>query len=403
MAQYLYEAVGKDGKNKKGTIEADSLEKAKDIIHAEGSKIVNISEAGILNKEIKIGGGPKKVPARDMSVFCRQFVSILKAGVSIVTALEMLGDQTENKTLKNAIINIKASVEKGETLTNSMRKEKGVFPNVFLSMVEAGEASGSLEVALERMSTHFEKDAKLKGMIKSALMYPCVLIVVCIAVVVVMLVVVIPNFQSMFDQIGGELPAFTRAVVALSDSLQKNWYIWLACIGGLAVVFTLYKRTDNGARNIARMVMKIPVFGMLGVKNACARFARTLSTLIAAGMPMIEAIEITARTMDNILFREALEEAARQVQRGMVLSQPLKASGLFPSMIMHMLSIGEETGNMEEMLNNAANFYEEEVETTTKQATTLMEPLILVFMAGIVCLLIAAIYGPMMTLYETLG
>lgn len=403
MAQYLYEAVGKDGKRKKGTIEADSLEKAKDMLRADGSSILNISEANLLNQEIKIGGGPKKVPTRDLSVFCRQFVSILRAGVNIVTALGMLAEQTENKTLKAAITNVKTNVEKGETLTGAMKKEKSVFPGIFISMVEAGEASGSLEVALERMSTHFEKDAKLKGMIKSALMYPCVLLVVMIAVVVVMLVVVIPNFEAMFDQVGGKLPAFTVAVVNLSESLQKNWYFWIAGVVAVAVAFITYKRTPQGSRKIAKLIMKVPVFGALTVKNACARFARTLSTLIAAGMPMIEAIEITARTVDNVLFQDALEEAAKQVQRGMLLSVPLKASGLFPPMIMHMLSIGEETGNMEEMLNNAAAYYEEEVEMTTKQATSLMEPIIIVCMAGVVCLLIAAVYGPMMELYNQLG
>ena len=402
MAQFIYEVVTKEGKNKKGTIEADNLEKAKDTLRAEGNTILKLSEAGVLNQEIKIGG-KKSVNSRDLSVFCRQFVSILRAGVNIVTALGMLGDQTESKTLKEAILNIKNSVEKGSSLAEAFKKEKGLFPGILISMIEAGEASGSLEVALERMSVHFEKDAKIKGMVKKALMYPCVLIVVCIAVMVVMLVVVIPNFESMFDQIGGELPGFTKAVVALSESLQKNWIIWIVVIAAVVVAFMMYKRTESGSRTVARIMMKVPVFGMLGVKTACSRFARTLSTLIAAGMPMIEAIEITAKTMDNVLFRDALEEAARQVQRGMALSTPLKASGIFPSMILHMLGIGEETGNMEEMLTNSADYYDEEVELTTQQATALMEPLILIVMAGIVCLLIAAIYGPMMAMYEQLG
>ncbi len=402
MAQYSYEIVGKDGKNKKGNIEANSIEKARDMLRAEGATILKLSEASVLSQDIKIGG-KKKVPARDLSVFCRQFVSILKAGVSIVTALGMMSDQTQNKTLKEAITNIKTNVEKGDTLANSFKKERGVFPGILISMVEAGEASGSLEVALERMSTHFEKDAKIKGAVKKALMYPCILMIVCIAVMIVMLVVVIPNFESMFKQMGGDLPAFTKAVVALSESLQANWIIWIICIAVVVILFNVYKRTESGSRNVAKLFMKVPVFGMLGVKTACSRFARTLSTLLAAGMPMIEAIDITARTMDNILFQDAVEEASRQVQRGLQLSVPLKASGLFPPMIMHMLAIGEETGNMEEMLTNAANYYDEEVDTTTAQATALMEPLVLVFMAGIVCLLIAAIYSPMMSMYDQLG
>lgn len=402
MAQYSYEIVGKDGKNKKGNIEANSIEKARDMLRAEGATILKLSEASVLSQDIKLGG-KKKVPARDLSVFCRQFVSILKAGVSIVTALGMMSDQTQNKTLKEAISNIKTNVEKGDTLANSFKKERGVFPGILISMVEAGEASGSLEVALDRMSTHFEKDAKIKGAVKKALMYPCILMVVCVAVMIVMLVVVIPNFESMFAQMGGDLPAFTKAVVALSESLQANWIIWIICIAVVVILFNLYKRTESGSRNVAKLFMKVPVFGMLGVKTACSRFARTLSTLLAAGMPMIEAIDITARTMDNILFQDAVEEASRQVQRGLQLSVPLKASGLFPPMIMHMLAIGEETGNMEEMLTNAANYYDEEVDTTTAQATALMEPLVLVFMAGIVCLLIAAIYSPMMSMYDQLG
>lgn len=402
MAQFTYEIVTKEGKSKKGTIEADKLEKAKDMLRAEGHTILKLSEAGVLNQDIKIGG-KRSVSTRDLSVFCRQFVSILRAGVSIISALGMMADQTESKVLKEAIYNIKNSVEKGSSLAEAFKKEKGLFPGILISMIEAGEASGSLEVALERMSVHFEKDARIKGMVKKALMYPCVLIVVCIAVMVVMLVVVIPNFESMFDQIGGDLPGFTKAVVALSESLQKNWLIWIGAIAGIVIAFNLYKRTESGSRTVARIMIKIPVFGMLGVKTACSRFARTLATLIAAGMPMIEAIEITARTMDNVLFKDALEEAARQVQRGMALSTPLRASGIFPSMILHMLGIGEETGNMEEMLTNSANYYDEEVELTTQQATALMEPLILIIMAGIVCLLIAAIYGPMMAMYEQLG
>ena len=402
MAQYSYEVVTKDGKNKKGNIEATSLEKARDALRAEGNSILKLSEASILNQDIKIGGA-KKVPSRDLSVFCRQFVSILNAGVSIVSALGMLSEQTGNKSLKEAIMNIKNSVEKGSTLTDAFKQERAIFPGILISMIEAGEASGSLETSLERMSIQFEKDAKIKGMVKKALMYPCVLIVVCIAVMVVLLVVVIPNFESMFDQVGGELPAFTVAVVKLSESLQTYWMMYIAVIVGIVVAFNIYKRTENGSRNVAKIVMKIPVFGMLGVKTQCSRFARTLSTLLAAGMPMLEAIEITARTMDNVLFRDAVEESARQVQRGMALSTPLKASGLFPPMIIHMLGIGEETGNMEEMLTNAANYYDEEVETTTQQATALMEPVILIIMAGIVCLLIAAIYGPMMAMYEALG
>jgi type IV pilus assembly protein PilC len=403
MASFTYEAVTKDGKTKKDNIEADNLEKAKKTLKGEGYIILKIEEASLLTKDINFSFGmKKKVSSRDLGVFCRQFVSILRAGVSIINALEMLGDQTESKVLKPAIKNIKTSVEQGDTLNKAFAKEEGVFPQLLINMIEAGEASGSLETALERMSIHFEKDAKIKGMVKKAMMYPMVLMVVALGVVVLMLVVVIPQFESMFKDIGSDLPPFTKIVVSLSESLKSGWYIYLIVISMIIGAYKLYANSAKGMRVVAGLKLKIPVFGMLITKTACARFSRTLSTLLASGMPLIEAVDITAKTMDNVLFRDALSDAARQIERGVSLSAPLKNSGLFPSMVLHMLGIGEETGNMDEMLTNVANYYDEEVEITTQQATALMEPLIIVVMAVIVSFLIAAIYTPMMSLYDNI-
>lgn len=401
MANYIYEAIGKNGKRKKDQIYADSIDKAKAILKGDGYTVLSISEASLLNKDINLSR-KKKVTSRDLGIFCRQFVSISKAGVNIISALHMLEEQTSNKTLKEAIRNVCDSVEKGETLAGSMRKEK-VFPSLLVNMVEAGEASGNLENCMMKMSLHFEKDARIKGLVKKALMYPCVLIVVMIVVVIVMLTVVIPQFESMFDSIGGELPAFTVAVVAMSEFLQTRWYLLAGALVVAAVVFSAYKKTPNGNRQIAKIVLKLPVFGELVQKQSCSRFANTLSTLLSSGMDMIQAVEITGNTLDNILFREALQEAAKQVQRGVSLSTPLKNAKIFPPMILHMLAIGEETGNIEEMLENCATYYDEEVENTTQQMTALMEPAIIVCMAGVVCLLIAAIYGPMMGLYDQMG
>ncbi len=403
MASYTYEVLTKEGKNKKANIEADTIDKAKALLRSDGYSIIRIEETSVLDKEISFGFKKKKIQPRQMAIFCRQFVSILKAGVSIVVALRMLSEQTENDALKNALKNVCQNVEKGDSLSVSMRKETGIFPSILINMVEAGEVSGSLEVALERMSVHFEKDAKVKSLVKKAMMYPMVLCVVAIGVVVLMLMVVIPQFEEMFDSIDSDLPAFTAAVVGLSESLRAHWYIYIALLGGIIVAYKMYAKTPAGARKVARLKLKIPVLGLLQTKTACARFSRTLSTLIASGMPLIEAIDITAKTMDNILFKDALHEAMRQVQRGMPLSAPLRTSGLFPPMVLHMLGIGEETGNMEEMLTNIANYYDEEVEVTTQQATALMEPLIIIVMAVIVCLLIAAIYTPMVSLYDSIG
>lgn len=403
MAQFSYEAVGLDGKIKKGNIESDSLEKARSLLRNDGLTVVKIGEASVLNRDININLGKKKLKPRDLSVFCRQFLSILKAGVSMISALEMLTDQTENKKLKEGLKSVKDNVEKGDTLSVAMKKQDGLFPPILLNMIAAGESSGSLEVSLERMSVHFEKDAKIKGMVKKAFMYPIVLIFVMIAVVVVMLTFVIPQFKSMFDDIGSDLPAFTKAALALSDSLQNTWYIWLIGIAVLILAYKLYVSTPNGSRVVAALKLKIPVFGSLSVKTACARFARTLSTLMASGMPLIDSINICAKVLDNVLYKDALAETSRQVERGVSLTTPLEKSGLFPSMVIHMISIGEETGSMEEMLTNVADYYDEEVEMTTQQATALMEPIIIVMMALVVCALIAVIYGPMVQLYSDIG
>lgn len=403
MAQFSYEAVGLDGKIKKGNIESDSLEKARSLLRNDGMTVVKIGEASVLNRDININIGKKKLKPRDLSVFCRQFLSILKAGVSMISALEMLTDQTENKKLKEGLKSVKDNVEKGDTLSVAMKKQDGLFPPILLNMIAAGESSGSLEVSLERMSVHFEKDARIKGMVKKAFMYPIVLIFVMIAVVVVMLTFVIPQFKSMFDDIGSDLPGFTKAALALSDSLQNTWYIWLIGIAVLILAYKLYVSTPNGSRVVAALKLKIPVFGSLSVKTACARFARTLSTLMASGMPLIDSINICAKVLDNVLYKDALVETSRQVERGVSLTTPLEKSGLFPSMVIHMISIGEETGSMEEMLTNVADYYDEEVEMTTQQATALMEPIIIVMMALVVCALIAVIYGPMVQLYSDLG
>lgn len=403
MAQFSYEVVGLDGKIKKGNIESDSLEKARSLLRNDGLTVVKIGEASVLNRDININIGRKKLKPRDLSVFCRQFLSILKAGVSMISALEMLTDQTENKKLKEGLKSVKDNVEKGDTLSVAMKKQDGLFPPILLNMIAAGESSGSLEVSLERMSVHFEKDAKIKGMVKKAFMYPIVLIFVMIAVVVVMLTFVIPQFKSMFDDIGSDLPGFTKAALALSDSMQNTWYIWLIGIAVLILAYKLYVSTPNGSRVVAALKLKIPVFGSLSVKTACARFARTLSTLMASGMPLIDSINICAKVLDNVLYKDALAETSRQVERGVSLTTPLEKSGLFPSMVIHMISIGEETGSMEEMLTNVADYYDEEVEMTTQQATALMEPIIIVMMALVVCALIAVIYGPMVQLYSDIG
>ena len=403
METFSYKAVNPAGKDVKGSVEAESKEEATRKIKEQGLVPVSIGKQGALDKDVNIPMFKgKKIPARDMSVFCRQFASILKAGVSVINALEMLAEQTENKKLKEAIVQTQSNVEKGESLSDSM-KLNDAFPSILIDMVRAGEASGSLENSLTRMAIQFEKDAKLKGIVKKAMMYPIVLLCVMIGVIIVMLTFVIPSFMTMFEDLDSELPVTTRAILAMSDSLKNYWYIYILVIVGIVVGIQMYKHTDDGRHNLDKLKLKIPVFGLLQTKTACASFARTMSTLLQAGMPMIDALEISASTMKNVLFYDGLQKVKNGVSLGLPLSNQLKATGLFPPMVVHMVGIGEEAGNVEEMLTNSATYYEEEVEVQTQTLTSLMEPIIIVLMALVVVMLIMAIYQPMIQLYNTLG
>lgn len=403
METFSYKAVDASGKDVKGAVEAESRDEAARKIKEQGFTPVLIAKQGALDKDVNVSFlGKKKIPARDMSVFCRQFASILKAGVSVINALEMLSEQTENKKLQEAIKRTQDSVEKGETLSDSM-KQNEEFPSILVDMVKAGEASGSLENSLTRMAIQFEKDAKLKGVVKKAMMYPIVLLCVMVGVIIVMLTFVIPSFMTMFEDLDSELPVTTKAILAMSNSLKHYWFIYILVIVGIVVGLQLYKRTDAGRHNLDKLKLKIPVFGLLQTKSACASFARTMSTLLQAGMPMIDALEISASTMKNVLFYDGLEKVKNGVSLGLPLSNQLKSTGLFPPMVVHMVGIGEETGNVEEMLTNSAVYYEEEVEVQTQTLTSLMEPIIIVLMALVVVMLILAIYQPMIQLYNTLG
>lgn len=403
METFSYTAVGADGKEKKGTVIAETREDAARSLKDQGLLPMSIGKQSALDKDINFSFGKKGVKVRDLSVFCRQFSSIIKAGVNVINALSMMSEQTENKKLKAAIKNVQSNVEKGETLSSAMRSEGDIFPSLLISMVAAGEASGSLETAIERMAIQFEKDAKISGMVKKAMIYPIILIIVMIGVVIAMMMFVIPNFMDMFEGLDAEMPFMTVMVINMSNFILDRWWLLILIVVGIVFAYKSYYKTDAGRHVIDRIKIKIPVFGVLTVKTACARFSRIMSTLLSAGMPMISAIEIAARTMDNVLFKDALQKVRSGVALGMGFSQQIGVTRLFPAMLVHMVGIGEETGNIEDMLTNVANYYDEEVELATQSVTALMEPMIIIVMAVVVGALVLAIYQPMITLYSTLG
>lgn len=401
MPEYTYKAIDQYGKEKKGNMTVDTIEAVYDTLRVNGMTPVEVGEATIFNREININIG-NPIKPRDLSVFCRQFISMLAAGVTIIDALDMLSEQTENKVLAQGISGVKMEIGKGETLSNAMGNFPKVFPDIMVKMVAAGEASGKLEVAFDRMGTHFEKSAKLKAIMKKAAVYPMMIGLLAVIVIVVMLTFVIPRYSDMFNDLDTELPGLTLMVVAASDFLRYKWYIAIAVVAAVAAGFILFKKSDVGKEIFATISRRAPIFGKLTVKTAAANFARTLSTLIYSGLPMVEALSITAGTMSNVQFRRKVEEAKEEVMRGIPLSEPLLRDKLFPPMIGHMAKIGEETGQLEDMLTKMADYYDEEVEMATQTVLAAMEPMIIMLLAGIVCVLLGSVLAPMLKLYNEL-
>ncbi len=402
MATFAYEAINSDGKLIKGSLEADNVDRARDSVKAQGLTVVSVGSQGTLNKDLKFdfSKGPN---VRDLSVFCRQFVSMIRAGVTILDSLQMLGESTENKKLRDAIFDVRTSTETGMSLSGAMAEfSPSIFPSLLISMVTAGEASGSLDVAFDRMARQFERTSRTQAMIKKAMIYPIIVVIVAIVVVIVMLEVVIPQYTAMFADLDTELPAITKAVVAMSDGLKAYWFIIVPLIGAIVFGILTFKNTDQGKHFFGKIAITLPLTKDISVKSASALMSRTLSTLIGAGLPLVEAVDITSGVMSNIYFKEALEHAKEEITIGQPLSRPLEEAGIFPPMVYYMVKIGEETGNIEDMLNKNAEYYEEEVEMAVQSFMAMLEPLIIIVLAGIVGVLIGAVMAPMLAMYQGL-
>ncbi len=399
MAVFNYKVVDKNGKNKKGTIEAPNRDGAEKKLKADGYAIMSLTEQ---NSPFSGGLIKKKVKSKDLAVFCKQFSAVIRAGVTIISALELMGDQIENKTLQRAVMDAKTYVEKGGTLADALRVNSEVFPPIMINMVAAGELSGNLEICLDRLTEHFEKDNALSAKIKGAMTYPIVVFIVMIIVVIVVMVMVIPNFSSMFAEMGTQLPLATRIMVAASNFIIHKWWLLIIIVAAIVVGCKAFKRSSVGEQLFANMAIKMPIFGNLTIKSACSRFARTMSTLMASGISMIDAVEQVAKMMDNKIIRDGLLDAKTQVAKGIPLSKPLKDMEMLPPMLSAMTKIGEETGDIEEMLSKVADYYDEEVEEATNKLTAAMEPLIMVVLACIVGMIVAAVYGPIMSMYNAL-
>lgn len=397
MPGFNYTAIDRNGKRVRSSLDASSIETAKSSLRGAGYTILDIKEQTTLNRDIELPflGNPK---AKDMAVFCRQFVSILRAGVSVASVLAMLGQQTGNKKLRAAIREMQADVEKGESLAVSMRRHPKIFPAILVNMVAAGEASGNLEESFRQMELYFDRSKRTKSKVTSAMIYPCVLIVVMIIVLIVMMTKIIPNFLKTFEDMDAELPKLTLGVMALCEWFESWWWVPLLVLVALIVGGVLFHRTDKGKHFFGWLARKTPVVGNLTVKTACATFCRTMEVLIGSGLTLTDSMDLAASNMGNIYYQEAIRDARALVAEGTPLRESLLRTGLFPPMVSNLVGVGEETGDLQSMMGKVADYYDEEVDEATKKLLNLMEPAIIIFMAVFVVIIVLAIYLPMINM-----
>lgn len=397
MPGFNYTAINRNGKRVRSSLDASSIETAKSSLRGAGYTILDIKEQTTLNRDIEIPflGNPK---AKDMAVFCRQFVSILRAGVSVASVLAMLGQQTGNKKLRAAIREMQADVEKGEALATSMRRHPKIFPAILVNMVSAGEASGNLEESFRQMELYFDRSKRTKSKVTSAMIYPCVLIVVMIIVLIVMMTKIIPNFLKTFEDMDAELPKITLGVMAVCEWFKSWWWVPLLVLAALIVGGVLFHRTDKGKHFFGWLARKTPVVGNLTVKTACATFCRTMEVLIGSGLTLTDSMDLAASNMGNIYYLEAIRDARALVAEGTPLRESLVRTGIFPPMVSNLVGVGEETGDLQSMMGKVADYYDEEVDEATKKLLNLMEPAIIIFMAVFVVIIVLAIYLPMINM-----
>lgn len=397
MPGFNYTAIDRNGKRVRSSLDASSIETAKSSLRGAGYTILDIKEQTTLNRDIEIPflGKPK---AKDMAVFCRQFVSILRAGVSVASVLSMLGQQTGNKKLRAAIREMQADVEKGEALATSMRRHPKIFPAILVNMVAAGESSGNLEESFRQMELYFDRSKRTKSKVTSAMIYPCVLIVVMIVVLIVMMTKIIPNFLKTFEDMDAELPKITLGVMAVCEWFESWWWVPLLVLAALIVGGVLFHRTNKGKHFFGWLARKTPVVGNLTVKTACATFCRTMEVLIGSGLTLTDSMDLAASNMGNIYYLEAIRDARGMVAEGTPLRESLVRTGIFPPMVSNLVGVGEETGDLQSMMGKVADYYDEEVDEATKKLLNLMEPAIIIFMAVFVVIIVLAIYLPMINM-----
>ncbi len=398
---FTWEGKTRQGAIQKGELQANNKEEVFALLRKQNITPVNVTAKA---KEIKLSFGAQKVTDKDIVILTRQLATMIDAGLPLVQCLDILGTQTENPTLAKTVVQVRTDVESGNTFAESLKKHPKVFDNLYVNMVAAGEAGGILDTILQRLAAYMEKFAKIKKQIKSAMVYPAVILFVAIAVVSLLLVIVVPMLASMFKESGQALPLPTRIVVAVSDFL-KGW-------GGLSVLIGIvsfivgvvqWRKTEKGLKTTDAIALKIPVAGDLIRKVSVAKFTRTLGTLLTSGVPILEGLIIVARTAGNKIVEEAIMSTRQSVSEGKTLAEPLGKAKVFPPMVTQMISVGEATGALDNMLTKIADFYDDEVDTAVATLTSLLEPMLMIFLGTTVGFVIIAMYMPIFQMGSVVG
>jgi len=404
MPKFSWEARSRTGAAQKGVMEAASTAAVEAQLKKFGFGSISVKEEGKgLSMELKLPGFAKKVETKDLVIFTRQFATMIDSGLPLVQCLDILSSQQENKTFKEVLLQVKETVEGGSTFADALAKHPKIFDQLFVNLVAAGEVGGILDTILNRLAAYIEKAMKLKKQIKGAMVYPATIMTIAVGVIAVILIFVIPTFAKMFTEFGGELPAPTKFVITLSNFVVK--YI-LLIIGLIFVIVTGIKKyyaTPKGRKVMDTLALKAPIAGPLIRKVAVARFTRTLGTLISSGVPIMDGLEIVARTAGNKVVEEAVYKVRSAIAEGKTMAEPLQECGVFPPMVVQMISVGEATGAMDAMLGKIADFYDDEVDDAVSALTALMEPMLMVFLGTTVGGLVIAMYLPIFKLAGTVG
>ena len=400
MPNYAWKGRTRAGKTQEGVLVAENKDAAIAMLRKQQLTVTAVTEKGKEFALPKMGGG---ISQKEIAVFTRQFSVMIDAGLPLVQCLEILGSQQDNRVFQKILFEVRQDIESGATLADSLRKHPKAFDELYCNMVAAGETGGILDTILQRLSQYIEKIVKLRAAVRSAMVYPVAVIVIAIGVVWIILWKVIPTFATLFAGLGAQLPLPTRITIALSKFIGAWWWMIFATIGLTIFAVIRFHKTYKGRRVIDGLLLRLPVLGGVLKKIAVARFCRTLGTLVSSGVPILEALEITAKTAGNAVVEDAIMETRKSIEQGKTIAEPLKATNVFPSMVVQMVAVGEQTGALETMLNKIADFYEDEVDEATANLLALLEPIMICFLGIVIGGIVISMYMPMFDLINKIG